>query len=464
MALQSVQTYEVNGNGVLTAVPNFIFQTDTSGSAILGGCSSDIVAKSYLIPTPIGEFRKSPALQVNGFGNYNIFGDYGTSSTVTAGTFNLIEDGEASFIGAGQNNFISGRTVANYSFSLNTQPHYSCCINHGSRSFIGGGTRNQICSTKSVIAGGHNNCIIGGIKANCIPANPAAPYNIASIVDLSGEFQKNFPSVGGIGQFDLFYLVNGPGYNGILGGRSNQIAGIFSTIAGGNNNQIISSNLNSTVGQNCSQFSLIGGGDTNKIINSSAASIVGGKNNIICSNLVINGYFGGQFIGGGCDNIISGSASSSILGGTNNRAISDQVGGRSADNVNAILGGSFNIISGGQNIIAGGISNKITFACCSSILGGNSNTITANCSIILGGNNITVSHCGVTFIGDHALAAKTSVSNNTFIVDFSGIILKSQYVPSSSTSVGYSGQIAMDSNYFYSHNGVKWRRTALSEW
>lgn len=47
---------------------------------------------------------------------------------------------------------------------------------------------------------------------------------------------------------------------------------------------------------------------------------------------------------------------------------------------------------------------------------------------------------------------------------FKDILLTSSYVPSSSVSFGVSGQIATDSNYFYSHNGIKWRRTALSEW
>lgn len=47
---------------------------------------------------------------------------------------------------------------------------------------------------------------------------------------------------------------------------------------------------------------------------------------------------------------------------------------------------------------------------------------------------------------------------------FSNFVLKNNYIPSSSSSFGVSGQIATDSNYFYSHNGIKWRRTALAEW
>jgi len=47
---------------------------------------------------------------------------------------------------------------------------------------------------------------------------------------------------------------------------------------------------------------------------------------------------------------------------------------------------------------------------------------------------------------------------------FRGIFLTNNYIPSSSSSFGVSGQIATDSNYIYSHNGIKWRRTALAEW
>ena len=36
--------------------------------------------------------------------------------------------------------------------------------------------------------------------------------------------------------------------------------------------------------------------------------------------------------------------------------------------------------------------------------------------------------------------------------------------PVASDSAGTNGQIAIDSNYFYYHNGLKWRRTALAEW
>jgi hypothetical protein len=37
-------------------------------------------------------------------------------------------------------------------------------------------------------------------------------------------------------------------------------------------------------------------------------------------------------------------------------------------------------------------------------------------------------------------------------------------VPTTPTSAGSNGQIATDSRYFYSHDGSKWRRTALAEW
>jgi hypothetical protein len=36
--------------------------------------------------------------------------------------------------------------------------------------------------------------------------------------------------------------------------------------------------------------------------------------------------------------------------------------------------------------------------------------------------------------------------------------------PATPNSAGSIGQIATDSDYFYSYNGSKWKRTALAEW
>jgi hypothetical protein len=58
----------------------------------------------------------------------------------------------------------------------------------------------------------------------------------------------------------------------------------------------------------------------------------------------------------------------------------------------------------------------------------------------------------------------TGTSINVQNINSNKFILQNSYVPSTSTSPGTSGQIATDSNYFYSYDGSKWKRTALSEW
>ena len=77
-----------------------------------------------------------------------------------------------------------------------------------------------------------------------------------------------------------------------------------------------------------------------------------------------------------------------------------------------------------------------------------------------------------TLFADSTKESSNSFSGpKTLTLDFeSGIfiknktILQNSYIPSTSTSPGTSGQIATDSNYFYSYDGSKWKRTALAEW
>lgn len=57
-----------------------------------------------------------------------------------------------------------------------------------------------------------------------------------------------------------------------------------------------------------------------------------------------------------------------------------------------------------------------------------------------------------------------SASNQSTYISRKLILQDPTAIPLSSDSAGISGQIAIDSNYFYYHNGSKWRRTALSEW
>lgn len=505
MALESVQTYEVNGDGILTPIPNFIFQTDSSGSAILGGCCSNI------------EYTDSASyplyINTDGGGNWNPYGFYGTSSTIAAGSQNLIDNGTLSFIGGGQENFISGSTALQY----RRLDIYSCTmLSRGSNSFIGGGTCNTVLSPKSVIAGGHNNCIKGYSLFCC--STPEVPISISYPVEFSGEY------ITGIDFFAptsrLVGIHRGPGYNSIVGGRNNTINGIFSFIGGGNNNNIISSTAPpymisqysgqfDFIGGGCnnticdSKYSSIVGGNTNNIYGSDNSSMLGGNNNSICARVgfLSNGW--GNTVGGGLLNKIIGGCGQSIFGGTNNT-----VSGAYSMGFSAIIGGVSNFLHspsdgfpGGlelsqNNIILGGACHKLGrglthvqkgFTARSSIIHGFNNTLYGSSSNIIGsefscinnnlvsifgGRNISGHHYGATIIGDGDYnRQKITAGDYTLTLDFvSGtyirnrIILENSYTPSSSASFGVSGQIAIDSNYFYSHNGVKWRRTALSEW
>ena len=484
MALESVQTYEVNGDGILTAIPNFIFQTDSSGSAILGGCCSNIeYANSY------------PALfyDAQGYWVGPYQGGYGNSAIIGGGSINCIVDGQASFIGAGQNNYISGQTTVFYRNTSNGNSTKT--ENFGTKSFIGAGTKNTICSPKSAIVGGHGNSIIGTTCYYGIPIFTDPSYSPPP----GDEYYTGNAVFMGAGFWRPEQICFGAGYNVVAGGKNNYLNGIFSVIGGGLCNSINSErgSILSIYGnyypnQLSGQYNFIGGGFSNQINNSCTATIAGGNDNTIdksknssivggCRNLISGGntdnnslvggfwntILGGayQFMGGGYRNLISGASFSALIGGSQNSIISDRIAGRAADQLNIIAGGVLNLISGCLNSILGGSTNYIQGSY-SSILAGSQNKIqNVSNSTILAGYKTCAIHSNSTIIGDYIDRSKTSAGPYTLTLDFaSGIVLRSQCIPLTSSSNGLSGQIAIDSNYFYSHNGVKWRRTALSEW
>jgi hypothetical protein len=170
-------------------------------------------------------------------------------------------------------------------------------------------------------------------------------------------------------------------------------------------------------------------------------------------------------MGGGYRNLISGASFSALVGGCQNSIISSNIRGRAADQLDIIVGGVLNIISGCLNTILGGSTNYIQGSC-NSILAGSQNIIkNSSCVTILAGYKISGIHAGSTIIGDQTNRFKTSDGINMLTVDFaSGITLKSSAVPVEIYSYGVSGQIAFDKNYLYRHNGDYWTRTAMSTW
>jgi hypothetical protein len=497
MSLTTAQVYSVNEAGVLTAIPNFIFKTDSTGSAILGGCCSDITSTEIRSPNYYTDYI-DPRIATDGFGQYNPFETKGTSSAIVGGANNCTLDSEGSFIGAGQDNFISGRTLVQYVGSIMGTPR-TLTLNHGSRNFIGGGTANTVCSSKSVIVGGHGNMIKG--VSFCY----GQPWNLPYSTTISGEYADRLTVLYSSDGFGLCNIKNGPGYNGIVGGKNNCINAIYSIIGGGFNNRIISDQEVVSIGggygflgsNNSGKFDFIGGGCNNTVANTCSSIIVGGRDN--CLNLsndsslvggrgnfisgssegnslvggIYNKIIGGsyQFIGGGIENIIFDASCSALVGGSQNSIISNRRRGRDADVLNIIAGGCNNIIIGGCSSIIGGSDNTIDNTICSSIIAGSNSTITATCGTILGGQCVVISHTGAAMIGDHTERIKNSVGKDTLTLDFvSGTYIKNKiifqndnYIPSTSTSFGISGQIVYDSNYHYRHDGKKWKRTVLSE-
>ncbi len=115
----------------------------------------------------------------------------------------------------------------------------------------------------------------------------------------------------------------------IGGGSRNEMIGDFSTIVGGDRNEI----------KNYSQGVFIGGGFNNVVDVYAGTSVIGGGQN----NNITN-YNYGSFIGAGFGNTINNSYHSSIVGGRSNTII----GSGNNSEYNAILGGRNNTIPTGS--------------------------------------------------------------------------------------------------------------------
>lgn len=174
------------------------------------------------------------------------------------------------------------------------------------------------------------------------------------------------------------------------------VATTNSNILSGLNSGIVSGGSNTIAGM----YSFIGGGTSN-VVSSHFGVIAGGSGNNIYA--ATTAFY--SFIGGGNNNKINQNAYTAtsdysvIVGGLNNRVdgmCSSILGGQSntintsiSDAHNAIVGGFSNTITGRKSTIVGGQSNNI-FGFASSILSGVGNTITFNgdrSAIIAGGSN-----------------------------------------------------------------------------
>ena len=268
----------------------------------------------------------------------------------------------------------------------------------------------------------------GGIALELYDENPSTPTaNVVSGANSVAIGQNHSVSSndsiasGGSGN----QLILGSDYSAIGGGSTNCIESTYSTISGGF--------LNFLIGE--SDYSAIGGGNKNQITN--LLSIIGGgSNNAVCAK---NSFIGGgqqnnatnkgthQVISGGLGNTI-GSPYSVIDGGFCNQLVGggcSTIGGGELNSIisvgSTIGGGSSNVIRGETSSILGGRNNAIDSV--ESVIGGGAGNIiqsTSTHSSILGGaNNDTCSYRNSHIIGSDicAIASDATFVNSLYIMD-----------------------------------------------
>ena len=351
------------------------------------------------------------------------------------------------------------------------------------------GTNNiLITSQKSSIIGGQNNCISGTTNGVCVGRSVSLPFG-GSVVYTIARWKLNEN-------------------NSILSSKNSKILDQVSEslILGGTDNCIVSQVFPWYYSGTDAAFQ-----NSRVVCN---ASIIGGATNIIregsnCSSIIASTT----------STIESGSINSIILGGNSSKLCSRScysIAEGASSTINGcfsnIAGGYFNTISGNFNLIAGGQVNRNCTQQHSVIVGGCANWICSgsNCSFIGGGGNhciinspysyviggrcniIQNSHCGAAVLGDGQNRSHVSCNPDSLTLDFingvyfaqtgifgqtnfstrpkvngTGVLLSGEIFvtpPTNSNSPGTSGQVATDSNYFYSYDGSKWKRTALAEW
>jgi hypothetical protein len=285
-------------------------------------------------------------------------------------------------------------------------------------------------STRSIITGGGAGSIIGG-GANGIGSS------------------------GNVGITDRFNLIAGGCRNTIntAGSRNIIIGGGINKIGGGE----LYLSPDGTINPNASPLTprilddnAIIAGNHNEINGARRSIIFGGYYNTMgrniettCACSVINSN-----IFNGLCNTMCTSSYSTILNGVHNQIVGPSIPFNTTIDVdnaapfnNAILNGSYASIRGtGITVINDGRYRGGNLSTTFRASYNNSNTIYLDA---INGLNIVT--------GKLILKEKEIYANQVL------------NAPVSSNSPGESGQFSFDSNYFYSHNGIKWRRTALAE-
>jgi len=224
--------------------------------------------------------------------------------------------------------------------------------------------------------------------------------NLVTLKKINGnDLSFNVGSGGGSGYWNSgstgFYSIKTINDSGLDATGNYSVASGFNTLANGNVSFTHSTNSTAS-----SDYTSILGGQNNEITSSSNnSSIVGGTGNTIGAS--INGHILGGYsnsvdknsdlsviIAGSGNTIGNGSSYSSIINGFNNTIYA------SSHVYSSIIGGQNNEIGSLQSIgsgIFGGDSNLIQGSDNSMLIGGSGNTITHDRSVILGGQGITSS-------------------------------------------------------------------------
>ena len=316
-------------------------------------------------------------------------------SSILGGTQNKISGSEESSIVSGKTNLISG----------------------SQRSVIVGGTSNIIrdlgTNIRNVIVGGNQNAITGSAGQRHVIVGGGSNKIYTNNINLTSNF--------------------------IGGGSLNSLRGTgFSSIMGGNQNKIVSSDTSVGV-----DYHTIGGGQLNLIQFTGGTSGVG-PSGIFC----------------GANNQITGSSSADflfsavIVGGTSNKIYVEE----SFNTAPFIGGGKSNKISDSQmSNILGGENNTLTNADSASILGGYSNTIASHNNTFVLGSNLTTSQVDTTYTEN--IIVKGDISASGYISTESHITASGNI---SSSGIISADTIKVENKFAVAYDGTEGVRFAYA--
>ena len=434
---------------------------------ILGGSSANQLGTALSGAAILsGGSLASPNIERDSFaaimgGNGNIIDTAGAFSSIAGGRHNYV-NGPFSVIAGGESNTIvmdsadhnsiggglsnteydpSFGVIAGGAYNYLGFDSWSSAVAGGwydtvlsSRSFLGAGEQNMIDSesTLSAIVGGQRNLTANGANYAFVGAGVQNGVHAQSSVIVGGDSNtvwSLYSTLGGGVHNTLwgvsgYSFLGGGAYNGaqdsfqvVVGGYHNNIdsASEYSSILGGSTNYIARFTPYSLLGGGAddtilSPESSIGGGVVNKINQGSGQSVlVGGGFNLIDTSAPLS------FIGGGCNHRIYGDSNGAIVGGCGNT-------------VNGYAGfigaGADNHIYASAAAIGGGQLNNV-HASNASIGSGYSNTVMSGglAAAIPGGDHLTAQSYAQTVIGFYNVPSGSAIDTSSRLTNRDNFLL-----------------------------------------